>query len=286
MATRERTTSPQRTYRYLRIAIAGSVVVVFTSVLVTTPVVGLLPSLSHYYYTPARTLFVGALIAVAVCFFALSGRGAERALLDVAAVLIPLVAIVPTMISPHSVPGIDSGCADGALSCVPVAYDADVDSGILTYLIVGLLIVLLAGALVIAGQVDRAGAALSIGVAVIVLLVVGLTWWLARDAFLRWAHVVAAVGFFGVIAAVAVVKAVSPSEREHTPAWVTRAYVVIAVALALVVVGMPLYGSLHVGDVFGVFVGEVLALVLFAAFWVLQSVQYWRVDDPAIVARL
>lgn len=60
-------------------------------------------------------------------------------------------------------------------------------------------------------------------------------------------------------------------------------------ALALVVVGMPLYGSLHVrapgGDVYGVFVGEVLALLLFAAFWVLQSVQYWRADDPAIIAR-
>ena len=49
---------------------------------------------------------------------------------------------------------------------------------------------------------------------------------------------------------------------------------------------MPLYGSLHVGRVFGVFVGEVLALALFAAFWVLQSVQYWRVDDPAIRAEV
>ena len=44
--------------------------------------------------------------------------------------------------------------------------------------------------------------------------------------------------------------------------------------------------SLHVGHLFGVFVGEVLALVLFAAFWVLQSVQYWRVDDPAIRAQV
>ncbi len=51
-------------------------------------------------------------------------------------------------------------------------------------------------------------------------------------------------------------------------------------------IGMPLYGSLHVGHLFGVFVGEVLALVLFAAFWVLQSVQYWRVDDPAIRAQV
>ena len=63
-------------------------------------------------------------------------------------------------------------------------------------------------------------------------------------------------------------------------------FVLVALALAVVVIGMPLYGSLHVGHLFGVFVGEVLALVLFAAFWVLQSVQYWRVDDPAIRAQV
>lgn len=78
------TTSLQRTYRYLRLAIAGAVVV------------------------------VGALIAVSVCFFALSGRGAERVLLDAAATVVPLVAIVPTMISPGSVPGIDAHCPPGA----------------------------------------------------------------------------------------------------------------------------------------------------------------------------
>jgi len=112
-------TSLQRTYRYLRIAIAGSVVVVFAGILVTMPRVGLLPSISHYYYTSANTMFVGALMAVAVCFFALSGRGVERVLLDVAAVVVPLVAIVPTQISPGSVPGIDSTCPGGAGRACP-----------------------------------------------------------------------------------------------------------------------------------------------------------------------
>jgi len=285
MTTRTRTTSPQRTYRYLRMAISGSVVVVFTSILVTMPIVGLLPSLSHYYYTPARTMFVGALIAVAVCFFALSGRGTERALLDVAAVIVPLVAIVPTQISPDSVPGIDSGCAGGAASCVPVAYHPDVDDGIVTYLIVGVLIMLLALALALADEVDRSGTLLSVGIAAAIVLVVWLTWWLARDAFLRWAHLVAAVGFFAVIAAVAVVNALRPVPAS-APHWLKGAYVAIAVALGVIVLGMPFYGSLHVGDLYGVFVGEVLALLLFAAFWVLQSLQYWRVDDPRIIAQV
>ena len=68
MARPSGTTSLQRTYRYLRLAIAGAVVVVFTAVLVAMPAVGLLPSLSHDYYTPANTMFVGALMAVSVCF--------------------------------------------------------------------------------------------------------------------------------------------------------------------------------------------------------------------------
>lgn len=192
---------------------------------------------------------------MSVCFFALSGRCAERVLLDAAATVVPLVAIVPTMISPGSVPGIDAHCPPGRGSCVPAAFDAAVHGGVLTDLIVGAVFVLVAVGLALAGQVDRPGTALSLAIAGVVLATVGLTWWLARDAFPRWAHLSAAVAFFAIIAAV-------------------------------VVIGMPLYGSLHVGHLFGMFVGEVLALVLFAAFWVLQSVQYWRVDDPAIRAQV
>ena len=276
MARPSGTTSLQRTYRYLRLAIAGAVVVVFTAVLVAMPAVDLLPSLSHDYYTPANTMFVGALMAVSVCFFALSGRGAER---------VPLIAIVPTMISPRSVPGVDADCPRGEGSCVPQTFDAAVDAGIATYLVVGAVFVLVAAALAAAGQVDRPGTALSLAISGAVLLTVWLTWWLARDEFLRGAHLAAAAGFFAIIAAVALVQAFRPAERA-APRWLKAVYLGIAIALAVVVVGTPLYGSLHVGRVFGVFVGEVLALALFAAFWVLQSVQYWRVDDPAIRAEV
>lgn len=279
----DESTSLQRTYRYLRIAIAGSVVVVFVAIATTLPRVGLLPSISHYSYTPANTVFVGALIAVAVALFALSGRGAERVLLDAAAIVVPLIAIVPTRISPGSVPGQDAPCPGGAGSCVPAGYDAAVDSGILTYLVVGVAVLALAIALVLAGEVDRRAATISIVIAVPVLLVVALTWGFARAVFLDGAHLVAAVLFFSLIAAVAVRAAVAP-DGPGAPRALRRAYIGIAVLLGVVVLGMPLYGPMHVGPVYGVFVGEALALVLFAVFWILQSVQYWRSDDPAIIA--
>jgi hypothetical protein len=282
MSTRAtRTTSPQRTYRYLRIAIAGTVVVILVAIGVTIPVVGVLPSLSHYYYTPAGSMFVAALIAAGVCFFALSGSGPERALLDVAALLVPLMAIVPTVISPGSVPGVDADCVG---ACVPEAYDEAVAAGMATYLIVGVVILLFAVVLTIAGQVERAGALPSLGVAAGVLLVTGLAWWLWRAAFLQWAHFVAAICFFGVIAAVALVNAFWPAGDRAPSRWLTVSYVAIAILLAIDVVALPIFGRERFGPFYGVFIGEVLALLLFAAFWVLQSIQNWPETDPAALA--
>ena len=89
-------TSLQRTYRYLRIGVAGTVVVIFVSVLLAVPAVGWLTSVSDYFYSPARDAFVGALIAASLALLALSGRGLERGLLDAAALFAPLIALVPT----------------------------------------------------------------------------------------------------------------------------------------------------------------------------------------------
>lgn len=280
MVTDTGSTSLQRTYRYLRLAIAGSVVAVFVAVGVSLPVVGLLPSISHYFYSPANTVLVGALLAVSLALFALSGRGAQRVLLDLAATLLPLVAIVPTVIDPSSVPGLAARCRAGEAMCVPSAFVPGVGNGVLTYLIVGTLVVALAGGLAAAGRIDRRGTLVSVGLAVPVLLAVGLGWWLARDAFLRWAHLVAAVAFFVLIAAVAARGALA------APPGVRGADIGIAAALVVVVAGLPLYARLHVGALSGVFAGEVIALVLFAAFWVLQSAQYWHAEDPALLPRM
>ena len=135
------TTSLQRTYRYLRIGLAGTVVVIFVSVAVAIPVVGLLPSISHYFYTPARNGFVGALMAGTLALLALSGRRAEPVLLDAAALVAPLIAIVPAEIAPGSVPGLDDRCVD---ACVPAAFWPSINNGVATYLIVGTLAVIVA----------------------------------------------------------------------------------------------------------------------------------------------
>lgn len=283
MSRRTPTTSLRRTYRYLRIAVAGSVLVVFTAIAFAMPDVGLLPSISHYFYTPANAMFTGALIAVSVCLFSLSGRGIGRVLLNAAAALAPLVAIVPTTIAPGSAPGVAADCAGGVDACVPAAFDPAVDNGVATYLVIGVLVVILAVVLTLLGQVGGSGTAVSIAVAATILLAVWLTWWLARAAFVQGAHTAAAMGFFAAIVAVAVANVFAPSLPDPPPG-LKVAYIVIAVAMTVIVAGIPLYGPLHAGPVYGTFVGEVVALVLFATFWILQSVQYWQSDDPAVFA--
>jgi hypothetical protein len=185
------------------------------------------------------------------------------------------------VISPGSIDGIEVSCAG---ACVPPAYDAAVDVGVATYLIVGVLVLIGASALTLIGEVEREGGILSLSIGACVLLAVWLTWWLARPAFLQWTHFVAAVGFFGVIAAVAVVNAFWPRRRRKPTPTMKGAYAIIAVALALDVIGLPLFGSLRIGPFYWVFVGEVLALLLFLAFWVIQSIQFWSSVDPDAVA--
>lgn len=281
-------TSLQRTYRNLRVGIAGTVVLIGISVGVTAANVGVLPSISAYYYTPARNVFVGALVAAAIAMLALSGRGLQRALLDAAALFAPLVALVPTPIRAGSVPGYELACGDAA-SCVPADALADIDVGVATYLIAGTLTVVAAVvATVVAGGGTFARSLPSLAIAVAVLLLVGLAWLFARDAFVATAHLVAAAAFFGLIAVVAVANAFDRSPSAMPKRWRRTLYWILATAMAVDIVA--LVAVVAVGKTIDaspppVLVGEAVALLLFAVFWIVQSIEKWGDGDPSIAGR-
>ncbi|WP_374314550.1 hypothetical protein [Microbacterium sp.] len=274
-------TSVQRTYRYLRIAIAGTVVVIFVSVGLAATSVGWLTSVSDYFYTPARNAFVGALIAAAMALVALSGRGAERALLDAAALFAPLIALVPTTLAPGSVPGVAVPCPH---RCFPPEFEADAANGVATYLVVGLLTILVGALLASLRQLslDLVGFSLVSGAAV--LVGVGATWLFARDAFLAQGHFAATIAFFALFATVAVLAAFP--RRGAPPATVFRIlYVAIAVGLVgVLVVYIVLLPQADTTGVPVVLLAEAAALVLFFAFWVVQGIEKWHEADPSIVA--
>lgn len=273
-------TSPQRTYRYLRLAVAGTVAVIFVSMGIAATSVGWLTTVSDYFYTPARDAFVGALIAVAVALLALSGRGLERALLDAAALFAPLIALIPTTLAPGSVPGVDVPCAQ---RCFPPAFEADAANGVLTYLAVGLLTVLVALLLAALRQVELTAVGWSLIVAVVVLLVVGATWLFAPGLLLTQGHFVATIAFFALFALVALRNAF-PRRTAPPPRPFRAIYVGIAVGLAAVLVAYV--ALLPRADDLGapiVLIAESVALVLFAAFWVTQCVEKWNDPDPSLV---
>ncbi len=279
MSTLDPSTSLQRTYRYLRIGIAGMVVVIFASVGVAAASVGWLTSLSDYYYTSARTPFVGALIAVGFALLALSGRGLERGLLDAAALFAPLIALIPTTLAPGTIADMDLPCR---FRCFPPAFEADAANGIATYLITGTVVVIVAALLVILRQVPVASFAISGGVAIGVLAAVGLSWAFARDWVFAQGHFVATIAFFALFALVAVLAAFP--RRSDPPARVFRAlYIVIAVLLVAVLAAYIAF--LPQADTLGiplVLVAEAAALVLFSAFWIVQGIEKWSEPNPSL----
>lgn len=274
-------TSVQRTYRYLRIGIAGTALAIFVAVGVATAEVGVLTSVSDYFYSPARNAFVGALIAAALALVALSGRGVERALLDAAALFAPLIALVPTTLAPGSVPGLSVPCST---RCFPPAYEADAANGVLTYLIMGGLTVLVALLLVALRQLSLAAVGFSLVLTTALLATVGAFWVFGRDAFFAQGHFVATIAFFALFAAVAIFNAFP--RRQAPPPLVFRVlYTVIALALVAVLVAyIVLLPGAGASGVPVVLLAEAAALSLFFAFWVVQSIEKWDDADPRIAA--
>ncbi|SFS14330.1 hypothetical protein SAMN04487846_2899 [Microbacterium sp. cf046] len=272
-------TSTQRTHRYLRIAIGGTVVVILVAMLFAVPTVGWLASISDYFYTPARNAFVGALIAASLALLALSGRGAERTILDAAALFAPLIALVPTVVRSGSIPGVDVECG----TCVPLAFRPDVANGVATYLVILAGVLMLAIWLSIAGQVQGARFSIILGASVlVVVLIAGLA---LPDLFLDWTHFLATILFFGLIAADAILNAFWRTTSQTPLRWLRIVYIVIAVVLVVDIVVL-IAATIATWDADGqsvpwILVGEAVALLAFLAFWWLQTWQRWNETDPA-----
>src|SRR6266699_1799974 len=118
------------TWRYLRLAMIGIVAVLGAAVLIEHFKVRgecFQTSISAYYYTPARAIFVGALIAIGVCMICLRGStAAENRLLNFAGMFAPVVALVPT---PHQ-----GGCS--SLPQATTGTAANIANNILALLVV------------------------------------------------------------------------------------------------------------------------------------------------------
>jgi hypothetical protein len=267
-----------KTYRYLRIALASLVVLLFASVaieVVATDPTCVQGSISAYYYTPVRAVFVGVLVTMGISLIALKGSTElEDVLLNVAGMLAPGVAFIPTP-DPGTCRSVDLVLGDTA---------AAVANNMQALFVAGLVI---AGVVAViarqeAGE-DGLGPWERRGIAVTgVLLVGGAVWfYVARASFLQHAHSVAAVPMFLVLIAVVWVNArhVRATVVEGTAPAAESRYVRVYQGIAwgmLAALGGTVLLALVTGGSWVVLVVEVVLLVLFGAFWVVQTVELWR----------
>jgi hypothetical protein len=268
-----------KTYRYLRIGMVGAVLLLAASVALEWAKANCLQtSISAYYYTPARTIFVGGLLAIGLALLAVKGRTEfEDICLNIAGMFAPIVAVVPTTavgecwsIEPGPSPTNDTGGFATWTS-------ANIDNNLHALLIAGIAGLVAAGAIASIKAksptaVFRVGAkSMRIGLAVaLVFLAAG---WILLEVygedFTRRAHGYSAVLMFAFLAL-----AVGSNALHHKRFAGEQKYVVLygfICALMVFTAGLFLTSSTH-----KVLHIEVLEIVLFAAFWLVQTYEHWH----------
>src|SRR5438128_565726 len=128
-----------KTYRYLRVGMVGAVVLLAASIWIeATKANCLQTSISAYYYTPVRAIFVGSMFVVAYSLIIYKGQGSlEDAFLNVAGMLAVVVAVAPTMsvgscysIAPNPLPKEGGSLANWVVTNVDNNFHALIIAGV------------------------------------------------------------------------------------------------------------------------------------------------------------
>jgi hypothetical protein len=280
----------RKTYRYVRIGMVGATVLLGASVLIEHSEVEPTcwqTSISAYYYTPVRAVFVGALMAIGLSLIVIKGSTwPEDVCLNVAGMLAPVVALVPTSdhgscwsVEPIPLPTIPNPSGDDELAGWVVA---NIDNNIEALLFTGgaglAAAAIIAGVAVAVGKSrgepvdlrtatkENQGTLVGLVIAA-ALLVGGALLFYHWDGFDTGSHGWAAVIMFSFLAAAA---AVNAWQCRRGRRWYFRLY--LAIAVLMVAAGFLLFGDwTH-----KVLIVETIEMTLFAAFWAVQTRELWH----------
>jgi hypothetical protein len=264
----------QATYRYLRLAIILLTLLLGTAVCLQILSDGgaVLPSVSAYYYTPARGVFVASLCAVGACMVIHRGRSdLEDVLLNFSGYLAFFVAFVPT-------------ARDGVAAMPDDVVDAVINN---TWAILIIGAVAFVVEMAVLPQRERSTHTRSGRAALVfsALAYLGLLLFflLARRSFLEWGHGLAAIvlflGIVGVVGVNGVAMARARQEAGHSTRtrWLNRytyGFLGMIVSAALIVlVVRPLLEQ-------WIFVLEAALIAQFLGFWITQTVERWHEPEP------
>ncbi len=291
------------THMMIRVALTGVALAIAASVVVERiDDTCTLTSISAYWYTDARAIFAGGLIAISICLVAYSGgTWTENLLLNLAGILAPIVSLAPTQVGKAR----DVACLGDR---APQAYDSEATThGLWVYfgvLAAGAVVTIVASRAMRRGLlVGRQQSTLSpaqrwawrVGIAA-AFLVPGalLVWWVVDDKFPQHAHFPSAATMFVFLAFVAASRTEWGSRKtakwdlyRDTPTLpsVLRArrrfnygrlygFVAIGMLATLGLAGLNIkLESWANGWDFGVIAAEFVLLGLFLLFWAAQTIQ-------------
>ncbi len=269
-----------KTYRYLRIGMIGAVVLLAASIAIERSKVDCWQtSISAYYYTPVRAIFVGTMIAVGLSLIVYKGRSSwEDISLNFAGMFAPVVAVAPTTdvgdcwsIPPSPLPFNEDGSLAGWVV-------TNIDNNFYALLIAGGVgLAVAAGIAMVVNRSVRAplamgerGTRLSLAITGLLLL---FGWWLIQnwDDFNTQAHGYAAVLMFVFLVCAVVAKVIEHwKERDEGRFWI---YAAIA---ALMVLGGILIPTTRVFGDHTVFALEAYEIAFFAIYWSVQTAENWN----------
>ncbi len=284
-----RSQSAIMTYRALRMGVVAAALLLMTSlVLEVIRTHGLaLTSISASFYSPVRNVFVGVLVATGMALIVIMGRekGEDEAL-NLAGMLAPTIGLLPTTVGPSA----PDACREGVAKCIPFSALVDVENNVSSVLVLGLVVLVGALVFVLRTYGRRSSQLRRMIVPGALWLVSAVLWVFARELVLVHGHNVAAFLFFLLLAYVARINAEDPPEgptiMRLTPRGYQHGYRVISAAMTVTIVLTAAYDVAillrWLPDPYPqwFFVAEALLLVLFVAFWLLQTAHYWHAGVP------
>ncbi|HEV3472748.1 MAG TPA: hypothetical protein VG408_06025 [Actinomycetota bacterium] len=244
-------------------------------------------SISAYYYTPVRAVFVGAMLTVGFALIVIKGRNSfEDVCLNFAGMLAPVVAVAPTTdwgtcwsTAPKPLPKDEYGAvAEWVVTNINNNFYALLIAGAVG-LLVAAVIALFAnqGVGTTIENVGR-GTLWSLAATAGALLV---GWALIErwDGFHSGMHGPSAIAMF-VFLIGAVGSRAWAYRGEWRVSWYFRLYLMVGLLMALG--GLAIWLS-RVFEDHTVFALEAYEIVLFAAFWLVQTKEHWD-EEPCVPA--
>lgn len=269
------------TYRYLRLGIPLLVVLLAASLVHRIFLVEQdcwLGSISAYYYTAVRAVFVASLCAIGACLIINRGNtDREDVALNLAGFLAFFVAFIPTPLEGPEPIATDTEAGCGR-SNVPTETQlaAGIDNNVFALLVAA--IACLAVAWLFWVRSERRDGVFTRALLVASFLVAALVLLFNVDPGLlrRYGHLVAAIGLFLAIGLVVAMNAfrlqnLNP-QGVAPPAGYRNAYrlILVAMVVVLVAIGVPALMDKFEHAVFWL---EASEIALFSLFWLIQSLE-------------